>query len=100
MGTTKLFHSLFFTSMAVAINKTVDSGQRARMNALVTTGNSIAKAIGPSFAGLLVSFSFSSLLFPAKYGSLFIWTLVPFMGAVVAMRVRLLKRHVSAVSER
>jgi len=97
MGIAKLFHSLFFTSMAVAINKTVDSSQRARMNGLVTTGNSVSKAVGPSFAGLLVTLSFSSLLFPSKYGSLLIWSFVPLMGAAVALRVGVLHRQVAVV---
>ena len=35
------------------------------MNALVVTGNSIGKAFGPAFAGALVTFSFSSISFPA-----------------------------------
>ena len=100
MGFTKLFHSLYFTSMAVAINKTVDSRQRGRMNALVQTGNSVAKAFGPSLAGLLVTLSFSSVAFPAEYGSFFVWSLVPVMGAVVACRIRWLQRLVAEHQEK
>ena len=98
MGMTKVFHSLYFCSMAVAINQTVDSSQRGRMNALVQTGNSISKAVGPFFAGWVATFCFSSIaLFPAQYyGSLLLWLVAPAMGAVVATKLRSLQRLVSS----
>lgn len=96
MGFTKLMHSLYYTSMAVAINKTVTSSQRARMNALVTTGNSIAKAFGPCFAGSLVTFSFSGTTFSAEYGSVLVWSMVPAMGLIVALQIQRLRHQVDS----
>jgi MFS family permease len=92
IGVTKLMQSLFFTSMAVAINKTVTSGQRAKMNSLILTGNSVGKGLGPTVAGGLVAFSFSSRAFPAEYGSILIWTVVPGFGFVVFRRILRLRK--------
>ena len=95
LGIVKVMHSLFYTSMAVAINKTVESRQRARMNSLILVGNSVSKALGPLIAGFYVSFSFSPhAIVPAEYGSLSIWLAVPLLGFVALIQIQRLHRQV------
>ena len=96
MGMAKLMHSLFFVSMAVAINKTVPSHQRAKMNALGLTGNSVVKAAGPLLAGSIVTWCFagSSWSFGDLAGGWILFGLVPLMGLVVAVRVATVERAV------
>lgn len=100
MGVTKIMHSLFFVSMAVAVNKTVESHQRAKMNALSLTGNSFVKTGGPMLAGLLVTLCFSTTagqVLPIEtryYGGWIVFGIVPIMGLLVATRVLALERSV------
>jgi MFS family permease len=92
IGVTKVMQSLYFASMAVAINKTVTSSQRAKMNSLSLVGGSVARGLGPILAGGLVTFSFSSIVFPAEYGSLLIWTVVPCLGFIVFRQIVRLRK--------
>lgn len=100
MGLTKLFHSLYFVSMAVAINKTVETHQRAKMNALVLTGNSVVKAAGPLLAGSVVTWCFTTELISQQYGGWIIFGLVPAMGLFVATRVVAVERAVVAADQK
>jgi len=89
LGFLKLMHSLFFTTMAVAINKTVHTKQRARMNSIIALGNSVGKFFAPIFAGALVAFSFSSTLFPAEFGAFAVWSvIIPVLGLMLLHHVR------------
>jgi MFS family permease len=92
IGVTKVMQSLYFASMAVAVNKTVTSTQRAKMNSLILVGGSAARCLGPILAGGLVTFSFSSTVFPAEYGSILIWTVVPGLGFIVFRRIVSLRK--------
>jgi MFS family permease len=93
MGISKIMSCLYFSAMALAANKTVESTQRGKLNALVTVGLSIAKAISPIFAGVLVTASFSSSwLFPPEYGSVLIFSTITLLGLGVYRRVRNLER--------
>ena len=94
MGVAKLMHSLYFVSMAVAINKTVESHQRAKMNALGLTGNSIVKGAGPLLAGAIVSWCFAGTRLPDQYGGWIVFGIVPLMGLIVSTRVLALERTV------
>lgn len=87
MAISKIFSCLFFTSIAIAANKTVPSSQRATMNGLIMVGGSIAKGLGPTFAGMLVAFSVSSGFIPSQYGSIVIYTVITFLGFVVVGEV-------------
>jgi len=53
----RIFAFVFFSNIAVAINRTVPTRERATMNGLSMLGGSVAKALGPLFAGVLVSLS-------------------------------------------
>jgi len=88
MGIVKTCSCLFFTSLALALNKTVPSEQRGRMNGICNTGGSIARAIAPTMIGLLVSFSFSDNIFSAQYGSLVIYGVLSMLGAVTFLHVK------------
>ena len=87
MAFCKLFGMLYFASLALALNKTVPVTQRATMNGLVVTGASLTRSIAPTFAGALTTFSFSSVVFPAKYGSLLMYGALSILGAYVTLRV-------------
>lgn len=100
IGLTKVMHSLYFTSMAVAINKTVTKAQRAKMNALVLVGNSVGKGFGPPAAGAIVTFSNSSIAFPAEYGSLLVWSLVPVLGLIVLRQLVWLRKTMQMLKAR
>jgi MFS family permease len=97
IGVTKVMQSLYFASMAVAVNKTVTSTQRAKMNSLILVGGSAARGLGPILAGGLVTFSFSSNVFPAQYGSILIWTVVPGLGFIVFRRIVRLRKVMQAM---
>jgi MFS family permease len=93
MGISKIMTCLYFSAMSLATNKTVESTQRAKLNALVAVGISIAKGLGPIFAGALVSASFSSpWLVPPEYGSVLIFSTITLLGLEVYRRVRNLER--------
>ena len=84
MGVAKIFTCLFFAGITIATNRTVPASLRATMNGLSMVGGSVSKGLGPIFAGLLVTLSFSV---PnkeiAQYGSLFIWSTIGVMGVLV-----------------
>jgi hypothetical protein len=91
MAVCKLFGMLYFASLALAINKTVPKSQRGTMNGLVVTGASMVRSVAPTFAGTLTTISFSSMIFPSKYGSLLMFGTLSILGAFVTLRVRRLK---------
>lgn len=100
MGMTKVMHSLFFVSMAVAINKTVESHQRAKMNALGLTGNSVVKAAGPLLAGSMVAWCFTGTWWrlSGENGGWVVFGIVPILGCIVASRVTALEKAVVAAT--
>ena len=91
MAVSKIFSCMFFTSMSIALNKTVEASQRASLNGLATIGGSIAKGIGPIVAGFLVTASFSSALVPAQYGSIIIFCCIGLMGIATVGQLHGLK---------
>lgn len=88
MAACKLFGLLYFTSLALALNKTVPSSQRGTMNGLVVTGASLTRAIAPTFAGALSSFSYSSSVFPSEYGAVLVYCTLSMLAALITLRVR------------
>jgi MFS family permease len=88
MGIVKTASCLYFTSIALSLNKTVPSEQRGRMNGLCNTGSSISRAMAPTTIGLLVSFSFSGFAFPAQFGSIVVYGIISVIGVVIFLRVR------------
>ena len=76
----RVFSSVVFSTVTMATNRTVPTSQRATMNGFSMLGGSVAKALGPAFAGFLFSFSISSGVFAAPYGSVFVFCIVGIMG--------------------
>eukprot|EP00541_Cyclophora_tenuis_P010602 CAMPEP_0116550926 /NCGR_PEP_ID=MMETSP0397-20121206/5686_1 /TAXON_ID=216820 /ORGANISM="Cyclophora tenuis, Strain ECT3854" /LENGTH=57 /DNA_ID=CAMNT_0004075787 /DNA_START=793 /DNA_END=963 /DNA_ORIENTATION=- len=54
------------------------------MNGLSTVGSSLAKGIGPVFAGLLVAFCLSSGLFSPQFGATLIFVVFSAIGLFIA----------------
>jgi MFS family permease len=52
--------NVFFSSVSMAINRTVSARQRGTVNGLSVLGGSLAKGLGPAFSGILVATSVSS----------------------------------------
>lgn len=88
MAVCKLFGLLYFTSLALALNKTVPSSLRGTLNGLVVTGASLTRAIAPTFAGALSSFFYSSSVFPSEYGAVLVYGTLSILAALVTLRVR------------
>jgi MFS family permease len=82
MAVSKIFCCMFFTSMSIALNKTVERNQRATLNGLASLGGSISKGLGPILAGLLVGMCFS---WPkiADSGSFIVFTIIGAAGLAV-----------------
>lgn len=81
LGLSKIMACMCFSSLAIATNKTVPHHLRAKMNGIAVLGSSVAKGLGPLFAGALVSFSFSSIgVIPASYGSIIIFGTIGLLG--------------------
>jgi MFS family permease len=73
----RVFGLVFFSSISVAVNRSVPSSERATMNGLSMLGGSVAKGAGPIFAGFLVTFSVAWF---GKYGSLLIFFTIGLLG--------------------
>jgi hypothetical protein len=58
------------------------------MNGLVVTGASLTRAIAPTFAGALSSFSYSSSVFPSEYGAVLVYGTLSMLAALITLRVR------------
>jgi MFS family permease len=96
LGACKIFACI--ASLAIATNKTVPASQRAKMNALVLVGGSVTKGLGPIFAGVLVTASFSPRgLVPAEYGSVAIFGTVGILGVLVSALIWRLKYTTESV---
>lgn len=93
IGTAKIFTCLYFAAITITTNRTVPASLRATTNGLSTTGGSVAKGLGPIFAGVLVTISFSvSNENIARYGSVFIWCTISMLGLLVYQDARSLER--------
>jgi len=60
LATVRIFSMIFQSCITIATNATVPPSHRATANGLSMLGGSVAKGIGPAFAGWLVSYSLSS----------------------------------------
>lgn len=80
MAAYRLFALVFFSNISVAVNRTVSTQERATANGLSVLGGSIAKAIGPIFAGFLVS---GSVAAAGPAASVLIFGTIGSLGLVV-----------------
>lgn len=53
----RCFSMVFFSNIAVKLNRTVSTANRGAMNGVAGLGASVAKALGPTFAGFLTTMS-------------------------------------------
>jgi len=82
MATIKVFGSVFFSSMTIALNRTVPVSQRGTMNGISMMGGSVAKGLGPIFAGALVAFSLSGGVFQS--GAIGGWVIFGVLGLLAS----------------
>lgn len=81
------FTTVVFATVTITTNRTVPSWQRASLNGLAMLGGSIAKAAGPAFSGALYSWSVSSgVIFPAPYGTVFVFGLFGFLVLLIGFQ--------------
>jgi hypothetical protein len=57
------------------------------MNGLAGLGGSVAKGIGPTFAGVLVAFSLSSGVFTPEVGAVFMFMVIGIFGSLGTVAV-------------
>jgi MFS family permease len=74
------FSLVFFSSISVALNRTVSTSNRGAMNGISVLGGSIAKALGPAFAGLLTTVSANWI---GRYASLSIFGTIGVLGVLL-----------------
>jgi MFS family permease len=82
MATYRIFTLVFFSNISVATNRTVPASERATMNGISVLGGSAAKALGPTFAGILVS---SSVYWLGRFASLLIFGTIGLLGLFVSV---------------
>ena len=80
----RIFGLVFFSSIAIATNRTVIPSHRGTMNGLSMLGGSVAKGLGPIFAGLLVSSGISSGVFAPKVGAAVVFVVIGACSAITA----------------
>lgn len=85
MGALRVFGMVFASSLTVALNRTVLPSHRGTMNGFSSLGGSVARAIGPTFAGALVAFSFSSGVWAPHVGAFFMFGVLGGLGALVSI---------------
>ena len=96
MATYRIFALVFFSSVTVALNRTVPVSQRASVNGLSMLGGSVAKGLGPAFAGFLVSTAVALL---GKFGSLLMFGTIGTIGCGVMTSTFLLLHDDRAVED-
>ena len=81
----RIFSLVFFSSVTVATNRTVDPSLRGVLNGISSLGGSVAKGVGPIFSGALVAICFSSGVFNPVVGGFVIFLTIGVCGAVAAL---------------
>mmetsp|Transcript_26815 Transcript_26815/g.63025 ORF Transcript_26815/g.63025 Transcript_26815/m.63025 type:complete len:654 (-) Transcript_26815:903-2864(-) len=84
LGFIRILGLVFFSSIAIATNRTVKSSHRGTVNGLSMLGGSIAKGLGPIVAGWLVSFAISSGVFAPKAGAVMVFVIIGTSSAIAA----------------
>ena len=74
----RAFSSVTFSTITMTTNRTVPTSHRATMNGLSMLGGSLAKGLGPAFAGIL--FSSSAANITAPFGSVFVYAVISILG--------------------
>ena len=69
-------------ALTIAQNRAVEPSDRAKLNALAALGASLSRGGGPIFAGLLVTFSYTSGIVPTMFGSLVVYSVIALLGII------------------
>merc|ERR1711976_652158 len=80
----RAFSSVTFSTLTMTTSKTVPAHHRATMNGFSMLGGSLAKAAGPTFAGILFSSSVGHVVPP--FGSLVAYMLISILGVCLVMK--------------
>merc|ERR1719203_40058 len=80
LGMKNIGGNIAMSGVTICNNRTVAAEHRATMNGLSMLGGSVAKAIGPVFAGFLVSFLLGGGLFDPNVGIVVLFTVVGLVG--------------------
>lgn len=92
MAVYRIFALALFSSLIVATNRTVAPSHRGTMNGLAGLGGSVAKGVGPAFAGILVAFSLSSGVLTPVAGAVFMFVVIGVLAALGLLAVYVLLR--------
>jgi hypothetical protein len=85
MAIYRIFANVFFSSIAIATNRTVPASLRAATNGLGSLGASIAKGVGPAMCGVFVAFNFSSGVVPPHMGATIVFGVLSLLALLVAV---------------
>jgi MFS family permease len=70
----RVLSSVFFSSLSMAVNRSVPAHQRGTMNGLSVLGGSVTKALGPAFSGVMVAFCVASGIFEPHVGIMVVFS--------------------------
>lgn len=87
MAVIRMLGLAFYSSIAVASNRTVPTTHRGTYNGLSMLGGSLAKGAGPVFAGCLVAFCVSSGLFAPRIGAVVIFVAISSLSCIITIPV-------------
>jgi len=87
----RAFSVTFFSTLTMALNRTVPVQQRGTMNGLCMLGASVGKGLGPIFAGILYSTSVANITSP--YGSVVVYAIIAALGLCLFFKTLLLQEH-------
>jgi len=87
----RAFSSTFFSTLTMALNRTVPVQQRGTMNGLCMLGGSVGKGFGPIFAGILYSTSVAKITPP--YGSVVVYAILAALGLCIFLKTLFLQEN-------
>ena len=85
IGLARTFASMHFSSVSLLLNESVSSDHRGTMNGLSTLGGSVAKTIGPMFAGTVFAACVNSNLWSERFGAFTAFGILTALSALVAL---------------
>jgi len=85
LGIKNIAVNLSFSSLTIAVNRSVPSTQRASVNGLSMLGGSVGKALGPICAGYLATLTLSGTVFVPSVGVMFLFGCIGIFGIGCAL---------------
>ena len=87
----QVFSVLVISTLTMTTNRTVPSQHMGSMQGLSMVGESIAKAVGPAFSGILFSSSVGYFIPPT--GSIVVFSIFSFLGICLALKMGRLQEY-------